>query len=116
VLDVLSLGRGVRLGLVVAGEGRAPGSCACGDLVYDYTSLQYRSFKLDMQETSATEVCESPSSPSKLESLSGQRDSKSAGVSSRHARKKRHCCARVLHPSRFGYSSIHSKFLAHLFD
>jgi hypothetical protein len=38
VLDVLSSGRGVRLGLVVEGEGRAPGTCACGDLVYDYTS------------------------------------------------------------------------------
>ncbi len=59
--DVLSLGKGVRLGLVVEGEGWAPGTCVCGDLVYDYCThpLQYRSFELDMQETSATEVCES---------------------------------------------------------
>ncbi len=32
MLDVLSSGKGVRLGLVVEGEGRAPGTCACGDL------------------------------------------------------------------------------------
>jgi hypothetical protein len=37
VLDVLSSGRGVRLGLVVEGEGPAPGTCACDDLVYDCT-------------------------------------------------------------------------------
>jgi hypothetical protein len=66
-----------------------------------------------MQETSATEVCESPSSPSKLKSPSGQRDSNSVGVLSRHARKT---SATVVHMSftapGFGSSSIHSKFLA----
>ncbi len=38
MLDVLSSGRGVRLGLVVEGEGQAPGTCDFGDLVYDSTS------------------------------------------------------------------------------
>ncbi len=58
MLDVLSSGRGVRLGFVVEGEGRAPGTCACDDLSTTTHSHQHRSFKLDMQETSI-EVCES---------------------------------------------------------
>jgi hypothetical protein len=56
----------VRLGLVVEGEGWAPGTCACGDLSRTTRPLQYRSFEVDIQETSATEVCESSSSPCKL--------------------------------------------------
>ncbi len=58
MLDVLSSGRGLRLGLV-EGEGRVPGTCACDDLSTTAHSHQHRSFKLDMQETSATEACES---------------------------------------------------------
>jgi hypothetical protein len=41
----LSSGKGVRLGLVVEGEGRAPETCACGDLVYDYTSPSVPEFR-----------------------------------------------------------------------
>ncbi len=62
MLDVLSLGRGMRLGLVVEGEGQAPGTCVCDDLSTTTHLLQYRGFELDMQETSATEVCVSLSS------------------------------------------------------
>jgi hypothetical protein len=62
VLDVLSSGRGARQGLVVEGEGWVPGTCACGDLSMTTHPLQYWSFELDMQETSATEVCVSSSS------------------------------------------------------
>jgi hypothetical protein len=58
-LDVISSGRGVRLGIVVEGEGRGPGTCVCDDLSTTTHPLQHRSFKLDRQETSATEVCES---------------------------------------------------------
>jgi hypothetical protein len=55
VLDVLSSGRGVRL--------RRAGSWElCLDLSTTTHPLQYRSFELDMQETSATEVCVSSSS------------------------------------------------------
>ncbi len=60
MLDVLSSGRGVRLGLVVEGEGQAPGTCVCDDLSATTNPLQYWGFELDMQETSATEVCMSP--------------------------------------------------------
>jgi hypothetical protein len=56
-MDVLSLGRGVRLGLVVEGEGQVPGTCVCDDLSTTIHPLQYRGFELDMQETSATDVC-----------------------------------------------------------
>ncbi len=45
MLDVLSLGRGMRLGLVVEGEGRAPGTSACGDLACDYTSPSVPEFR-----------------------------------------------------------------------
>jgi hypothetical protein len=58
--------KGVRLGLVVEGEGRAPGTCACDDLSRTTHPLQHQSFELDMQETSATEVCEFSSSSCKL--------------------------------------------------
>ncbi len=57
MVDVLSSQKGVRLGLVVEGEGRAPGTCACGDLSTTTHPLHYRGFELDMQETSTTEVC-----------------------------------------------------------
>ncbi len=76
LVQFLSSEKGVRLGLVVEGEGRAPGT----RVLEICLRLQYRGFELDMQETSATEVSESPSSPCKLESLSGQRDPKSARV------------------------------------
>jgi hypothetical protein len=46
---------GVRLGLVVEGDGGAPR--VCDELAYDTHPLQCRGLKLDMQETSATEVC-----------------------------------------------------------
>ncbi len=62
----LSWGKGVRLGLVVEGEERAPGTCACDDLSMTTHPLQHRSFELDRQETSATEVCESSFSFCKL--------------------------------------------------
>ncbi len=45
MLDVLSSGRGVRLGLVIEGEGWALRTCACGDLVYDYTSPSVSEFQ-----------------------------------------------------------------------
>jgi hypothetical protein len=47
--------KGVRLELVVEGEGRAPGTC--GVLSMTTHPQQYRVFKLDRRETSATEVC-----------------------------------------------------------
>jgi hypothetical protein len=50
MLDILSSGKGVRLGLVVEGEGRAHGTCVCGNLSTTTHPLQYQSFKLDMQE------------------------------------------------------------------
>ncbi len=56
MLDVLSSGRGVRLRLVIEGEGQAPGTCVCDDLSTTTHPLQYRGFELDMQETIATEV------------------------------------------------------------
>ncbi len=62
MLDVLSSGRCVRLGLVVEGEGQAPGTCACDDLSTTTHPLQYQGFQLDMQEMGATEVCVSLSS------------------------------------------------------
>ncbi len=58
-MDVPSSGRGVRLGLVVEGEGQALGTCVCDDLSTTTHPLQYRA---RMQETSATEVCVSSSS------------------------------------------------------
>jgi hypothetical protein len=58
VLDVFSSGRAVRLGLVAEGEGQAPETCACDDLSTTTHPHQHQSFKLYMQETSATEVCE----------------------------------------------------------
>ena len=64
MLDVLSSGRGVRLRLVVEGEGQAGlGLVFFMTCLYTTTHpLQYRGFELDMQETSATEVCVSSSS------------------------------------------------------
>ena len=58
--------KGVRPGLVVDGEGRGPRFCACDDLSMTTHPPQLRSFELDRQETSATEVCESSFSPCKL--------------------------------------------------
>jgi hypothetical protein len=55
VPGILSSGKGVLLGLVVEGEGRALGTCVCDDLSMTTHQLQYRGFELDMQETSATE-------------------------------------------------------------
>jgi hypothetical protein len=46
----------LRLGLVVEEEGERPG---CDELACDTHPLQCRGFELDMQETSATEVCTS---------------------------------------------------------
>ncbi len=46
--------KGVRLGLVVEGEDERPG-LALDDLSTTTHPLQYRSFELDRQETSATE-------------------------------------------------------------
>jgi hypothetical protein len=54
VPDVLSLGKGVRLGFVVEGEGGRLGLVVI--LPVTTHPLKYRSFELDMQETSATEV------------------------------------------------------------
>ncbi len=80
----------MRLALLLKEKGGRLGLVLVVILSMTIHPLQYRSLELDMQETSATEVCESPSSPSKLEFLSGQRASNSAGVSSRHARNERH--------------------------
>jgi hypothetical protein len=57
VLDVLSLGKGMRLGLVVEGEGGRLGLVLVVILPLTTHPLQCRGFELDMQETSATEVC-----------------------------------------------------------
>ncbi len=62
MLDVLSSGKGVRLGLVVEGKGGRLGLVLVVILSVTTHPLQYRSFELDMQETSATEVCVSASS------------------------------------------------------
>jgi hypothetical protein len=59
VLDVLSSGKGVRLGLLVEGEGGRLGLVLVVILPVTTHPLQCRGFELDMQETSATEVCES---------------------------------------------------------
>ncbi len=47
----------MRLGLVVEKEGERSGFC--DELACDTHPLQCRGFELDMQETSATEVCAS---------------------------------------------------------
>jgi hypothetical protein len=50
---------GVRLGLVVEGEGELLGLALVMICLRLHTPLQYRGLELDRQETSATEVCES---------------------------------------------------------
>jgi hypothetical protein len=50
--------KGVRLGLVVEGEG-GPRTCICDDLSMTTHPLQHWDFELNRQETSAAEVCES---------------------------------------------------------
>ncbi len=57
MLDVFSSGKGVRLGLVVEGEGGCLGLVLVVILTLTTHPLQCRGFELDMQETSATEVC-----------------------------------------------------------
>ncbi len=57
MLDVLSSGKGVPLGLVVEGEGGRLGLVLVVILPVTTHPLQCRGFELDMQETSSTEVC-----------------------------------------------------------
>ncbi len=57
MLDVLSSGKGVRLGLVVEGEDGRLGLVLVVILPVNTHPLQCRGFELDMQEISATEVC-----------------------------------------------------------
>ncbi len=56
-MDVLSSRKGVRLGLVVEGEGGRLGLVLVVILPVATHPLQCRSFELDMQEISPTEVC-----------------------------------------------------------
>jgi hypothetical protein len=49
--------KGVRLGLVIEGEGRPPGTCVVEFRLRLHNPNSTRSFKLDRQKTGATEVC-----------------------------------------------------------
>ena len=49
-MDVPSSGRGVRLGLVVEGEGQALGTCVCDDLSTTTHPLQYQGFELECKK------------------------------------------------------------------
>ncbi len=99
-----------------------PGTCACGDLSTTTHPLQCRGVELDMQETSATEVCVSSFSfflrekvsreTLKIgeESLSRQRIPNSAGVLDPSFKNKRHCCARVLGLLQGRWAGKHSNY------
>jgi hypothetical protein len=66
LVQFLSWGKGVHLGLVVEGEDARLGLVLVVILPVTTHPLQCRGFELDMQETSATEVCESSFSFCKL--------------------------------------------------
>ena len=65
-IQFLSSGKGSALWTCCWRRRWAPRTCTCDDLSTTTHPLQHRSFELDRQETSATEVCESSFSSYKL--------------------------------------------------